>query len=100
MILRVKLEMLGQVANSLAQNRNLHLRTPGIGIVCAIACDNFGFLFRCQHLCATPLIFLRIHFLSVCTKNNMARRFPSPNAGGKRAPCFLLSLAGWGSQDA
>src|SRR5580704_7215083 len=51
-ILRVCLEMLSQVANALAQYRNLHLRAPGVGIMGAIACDYFRFLLRCQHVCA------------------------------------------------
>src|ERR1700761_3128074 len=49
MVLRMGLEMLGQFADALAQDRNLDLRTAGIGVVSAKASDNVGFSSRCQH---------------------------------------------------
>ncbi len=56
MVLGVGLEVLGELANAFAQDRNLHFRTAGVGVVSAEAGDNFGFLLRCQHgKCVTPV---------------------------------------------
>ena len=76
-ILRVRLEVLSQIANALAENRYLHLGAAGIGVMGAEAGDNFGFLFGCQHVCAYSSDFCDLHFLSVCIKSNMpAPRMP------------------------
>src|SRR5579875_1984260 len=47
MVLRVGLEVLGQFADALAQNRYLHLRASGVGLVSAESRDNVSFLSRC-----------------------------------------------------
>ena len=41
MIFLVSLKVLGQVTDSLRQDRNLHLGTPGIIVVRAIPCNDF-----------------------------------------------------------
>jgi hypothetical protein len=71
MILFVGFEVLGQLANTLAEDRDLHFRTAGIGVMGAVTRDNVGFFRRCQHgVCVTP-VSCSLHFLSVCIKNNM-----------------------------
>ena len=72
MILRVGFEMLSQVANTLAENRDLHLRTASVAVMSAETRDNFGFLLGCQHVRAYSSAFSLVHFLSVWSKNNMA----------------------------
>jgi hypothetical protein len=60
MILRVGLEVLGQLANALAEDSDLHFRTTGIGVMRAKTRDNVGFFRRCQHgVCVTPVSCVR-----------------------------------------
>src|ERR1700752_1245123 len=56
MILRVGLEVLGQLANALAEDRDLHFRTASVGVMRAKTRDDVGFFRRCQHgVCVTPV---------------------------------------------
>src|SRR5579872_904674 len=61
MILHVGLEVLGQIADTLAEDRDLHLGAAGVGVMGAIAGDNFGFFFGCQHVCAYSSEFSAIY---------------------------------------
>jgi hypothetical protein len=54
----VGLEVLGQLADTLAENGNLHLRTPGVGVVRAELGNDFGFLCGGQHGWLLLLVFL------------------------------------------
>src|SRR5271165_3101696 len=59
MVLRVGLEVLGQLANALAEDRDLHFRTAGVGVMRAKTRDNVGFFRRCQHgVCITPVFYV------------------------------------------
>src|SRR5579862_5654772 len=60
MVLRVGLEVLGQLANALAQDRNLHLRAAGVGVMSAKAGNNVGFFCRCQHESALLLLLISV----------------------------------------
>src|SRR5205823_2623791 len=42
MILRVRLEVLGQVVDALAENSDLDLRGPRVGLVCFVTANEFG----------------------------------------------------------
>ena len=42
MILRVGLEMFGEVVDALAEDGDLHFRGAGVGVVCLVAADEFG----------------------------------------------------------
>lgn len=67
MIFRVGFEVLGELADALAQDRNLYFRTAGVGVVSAKARDNVGFLCRCQHgVCVTPIANLLFVTLPKC----------------------------------
>jgi hypothetical protein len=56
MILRVGLEVLGQLADALAEDGNLHFWTSGVGVMGAKSRNDVGFFRRCQHgVCATPV---------------------------------------------
>ena len=56
MILRMGFEMLGQLANALAEDRDLHFRTSGVGVMGAKSRNDVGFFRRCQHdVCVTPV---------------------------------------------
>src|SRR5215218_7986082 len=52
-VLRVGLEMLGQVIDTLAENRNLHLGRPGVALVRLVVPDDLGFLVSGQCQLAT-----------------------------------------------
>ena len=56
-ILLVGLEMLGQFANPLTQNRNLDLRRTGVRIVGAEAFNQVVFFAVASTACVTPLVF-------------------------------------------
>src|SRR5271163_4970669 len=56
MVFRVGLEVLGQLANALAEDRDLHFRASGVGVMRAVTRNNVGFFCRCQHgRCVTPV---------------------------------------------
>jgi hypothetical protein len=48
-VLLVLFEVLRQLANTLAQNRDLYLRTPGVGVMRPKLCNNVCLFSRCQH---------------------------------------------------
>src|SRR5271165_6444567 len=103
MVFRVGLEVLGQLANALAEDRDLHFRTAGVGVMRAKTRDNVGLFCRCQHgRCVTP-VSCSLHFLSVCIKNNMVHleaatestcQYPSFPLGrtASHGSCSLSSL--------
>ena len=85
MILRMGLEVLGQLADALAEDSDLHFRAPGIGVMRAETRNDVGFFRRCQHgRCVTPVSY-SLHFLSVCIKNNMGWIFAAIERTGKAA---------------
>ena len=57
-ILLVLFEVLRQLADALAQNRDLYLRTPGVGVVRAKLCNNVCLFSGCQHSFYLLLILL------------------------------------------
>ena len=72
MVFLVQLEVFGQLADTLAENRNLHFRATRVTIMGAKARNNFGLLCSCQHGSAL-LLYVKSSPLSKClTKNNMA----------------------------
>src|SRR5207247_9238173 len=42
MVLRVRLEVVGQVVDALAENSDLDLRGPRVGLVCFVTANEFG----------------------------------------------------------
>src|ERR1700761_2042076 len=64
MVFRVGLEMFGQLANALAQDRDLHFRAAGVGVMSAKARDNVGFFCRCQHESALLLLLISVRYTS------------------------------------
>jgi hypothetical protein len=48
-VLRVRLEVLGEVADSLAEERDLDLGGSGIAFVGLVRADNFGLTFLAEH---------------------------------------------------
>src|SRR5271169_587605 len=69
-VLRVSLEMLGQFANPLAQNRDLDLRRTGVRIMGAEALNQISFLGSRQHgVCYSSVV--SVHFSSVYCETNM-----------------------------
>ena len=48
-VLLVRLEVLGQLADALAQDRDLHFRAAGVRLMGAELADNLGLLCVCQH---------------------------------------------------
>src|SRR3954467_12087029 len=49
MVLRVRLEMVGQIADALAEERNLHFRGSGVALMGSVAADDFGLAVLAQH---------------------------------------------------
>ena len=55
MILRVGLEVFGEVVDAFAENRDLHFRGSGVGVVGLVAADQFGLaVFAQRHLACPP----------------------------------------------
>src|ERR1700760_2103277 len=92
MIFLVQLEVLGQLANAFAENRNLHFRATRISVMGAKARNNFGLLCSCQHGSAL-LLYVKSSPLSKClTKNNMAlklRPWTKPASEGIKAAVLI-----------
>ena len=64
-ILLVHLKMFRQFANTLTENRNLHLRTSSVRIVGAKFADNVDLLCRCQHSASCSWFYMLVTSLSV-----------------------------------
>ena len=93
MILRMGFEMLGQLANALAEDRDLHFRTSGVGVMRAKTRDNVNFSLGCQHgVCDAPVSY-SIHFLSVCIKSNMEGFLGATERAGFRTSFPALAYA-------
>ena len=55
MILLVYLQVLSQIIDSTCQDRDLHLRRTGIGLMIAVINDDSCLFFLTQHFCFTSL---------------------------------------------
>src|SRR6201996_8899394 len=88
MILLVCLEVLGQLANTLAENGNLHLRTSGVGVMRAELGDDLGFLCGGQHGWLLPLVYfswLCLCFLAQSTSLSVSIKDSTPETGSRRS---------------
>ena len=53
----VELQVLGQVVNTLGQQRNLCLRGAGVGLVQAVLLEDFSLLLGAQSHGKSPIVF-------------------------------------------
>src|SRR5262245_21766818 len=49
MVLRMRLEVFGEIADALAEKRNLHFGGSGVALMGSVAADDFGLAVLAQH---------------------------------------------------
>jgi hypothetical protein len=88
MILAVGLEVVLQLENSLAQDRNLHLRRTSIGLVDFILRDDFRFQIcrQCHARVKTPRLTLIFEFMY---DNRITQGGPNVRAESESGPQLL-----------
>jgi hypothetical protein len=73
MVLLVRLKMLGQLTDALAQNSDLHFGASRVIIMSAKTGNYVDLLCRCQHGSPYSSNSNQVHSLSVCNQRNIAR---------------------------
>src|SRR5665213_1104341 len=76
MVLLVRFEVLGQLANTLAQNRDLDLGTARVRFMRTEFCDDVSFLCGCQHGSYILLILFSLVHFSQCPIKFSTQRGP------------------------